>query len=279
MPMRWRTAICARRKGHNEAVLLAGIADGKHVSAADIQHLADTQQISAGGVEALTSANVRAENGVDKPDQTLRLWHAVNTKQATSGMIFDALHNGDISRNTSVTMMRALDSKRQQAGKRGRARRFAQVKTALNGGAIDQGIIKDATPKALWAQAQNEWTSGSRIGGESPLTVKDDILKRYAAEAAVPTWLPQPSLGMVRRRRIWRRWPPRPARPSRPARSVQAQFDEQLRLLSQYKSYYPLQMQDQAARGPEQRHEQRWRKIRAGPLCRRTRRRGQCHRS
>lgn len=230
-----------KAQGHNEAVLLAGIADGKAVSAADIQHMADTQQISAGGVEALTSANVRAENGVDKPDATLRLWHAINTKQATSEMIFDGLHNGDISRNTSVTMMRSLDAgahKQEDAVARGA---FNQVKTALNGGAIDGGIIKDATPKAMWAQAQNEWNQRVKIGGESPLTVKDDILKRYAADAAVPTWLSQPQLGVVRSPQDLAAVAAKTGAAFKAGTINQAQYGEQLRLLSQYKNFYPVQ--------------------------------------
>lgn len=230
-----------KAQGHNEAMLLAGIADGKAVSASDIQHMADTQQISAGGVEALTSANVRAENGIDKPDPTLRLWHAINTKQATSEMIFGALHTGDISRNTSVTMMRSLDAgahKQEDAIARGA---FNQVKTALNGGAIDGGIIKDATPKAMWAQAQNEWNQRVKIGGESPLTVKDDILKRYAADAAVPTWLSQPQLGVVRSPQDLKDVAAKTGAAWHAGKLNQAQYDAQLRLLSQYKSFYPVQ--------------------------------------
>lgn len=228
-----------KAQGHNEAMLLAGIADGKPVSAAQIQHMADTQQISAGGVEALTAANVRAENGVDKADPTLQLWHGIGTGQVTSGMIFDAMHRGDVSRNTANTMMRALDrdaNKQESAVERGA---FNTVKTALNGGAIEQGFIKDATPKAMWAQAQNEWNSRVKIGGENPLQVKDDILKRYSADAAVPTWLPQPQLGVVKSRADLEKVTAQTGAAFKAGTIDQARYAAQLQLLSQYKSYFP----------------------------------------
>jgi hypothetical protein len=243
-----------RMQGRNEASLLANIASGQVVTPSSILRLADTQQISAGGVEALIAANARAENGVDKSDPTLRLWHAIDTKQATSGMIFDALHRGDISRNTSVTMMRALDAgvnKQEDAVARGA---FNTVKTALNGGAIEQGIIKDATPKAMWAQAQNEWTQRVRIGGENPLVVKDDILKRYAGDAAVPTWLAQPQLGVVRSFQDLAAVAAKTGAAFKAGTINQAEYDAQLRLLSQYKTYYPAQSVKQSAGAAGTRH-------------------------
>lgn len=228
-------------QGHNEAVLLAGIAGGKQLPASDIQHLADTQQISAGGVEALTAANNRQENGIDDPDTALRLWHAAGQKSLTSDMIFDAMHAKQISRNTSVQLMRTMDKTSAQQDSAVEKQNFAQLKTALHGGAIEQGIIPNKSPiAALWTQAQGEWSNRVTLGGENPQAVLKDMLPRYAHDTASPTWLPQPRLGLVQSPQDLAAVTAKTGAAFKAGKIDQAQFSQELKLLSQYKQFYPL---------------------------------------
>ena len=240
-----------RAQGHNEALLLASVNAGHPLSDSDIEHLADTQQISAAGVEALHTARTRAEDGHDSPDATLRLWHAINTKQAASGDVFDALHNGEISISTSVTMMRALDSNTSKQSKGDETSAFAQLKTVLHGGAIEQGIIPDKSPEAaLWAQAQGEWHNRVTIGGESPFAVRDDMLKRYGSNTAAPTWLAQPKLGMVQSAQDLQGVIVKTGQALKDGKISQGDYQAQLKLLSQYKAFYGLQAAQKPAPKP-----------------------------
>jgi hypothetical protein len=226
----------------NEAKLLGAVGAGQPLSNSDIQHLADTQQISAGGVQALTAAIVRGENGVDKAEPTLRLWHAIGTKQATSDMVFDALKSGDISRNTSVQMMKSMDAKSSKQNDQVVRGAFNQLKSALRGGAIEQGIIPNKSPEAsAWAQAQGEWTQRVTIGGENAVAVKDDMLKRYSHDTASPTWLPQPRLGLVQSPQDLKDVAARTGAAFKAGKISQSDYQTQLRLLSQYKQFYPIQ--------------------------------------
>jgi hypothetical protein len=227
-------------QGHNEATLLAGIDGGKSdLSDSDIQHLADTQQISAGGVEALHAAKVRQENGIDDPKATLGLWHAIGTKQATSGMIYDAMGSGAISRNTATTMMRSLDAganKQQDQVTRGN---YEQLKTALHGGAVEQGIIPDKSPAAaVWAQAQGEWNRRVKLNGESPTTVLPDMLSRYGQGTATPTYLDQPKLGMVQSAADIAAVAKKTGDALKAGKISPSDFNSQLQLLSRYKQFY-----------------------------------------
>lgn len=231
-----------RGQARNEATLLAGVNAGKPLSDSDIEHLADTQQISAGGVEALHSAKMHAENGNDEPASALRLWHAIGTKQATSDMIFDAQKTGDISKSTSFQMMRALDAKTSKQDDAVTRQSFADLKSALHGGAIEQGIIPNKSPEAAaWAQAQGEWTNRVTIGGESATKVRDDMLQRYAHDTASPTWLPQPRLGLVQSPQDLASVAAATGAALKSGKITPDQYQSELRLLSQYKQFYPLQ--------------------------------------
>lgn len=230
-----------RSQAVNEAKLLGAINTGKPLSASDIEHLAETQQISAGGVQALTAAIARNENGIDKAEPTLRLWHAINTKQATSDMIFDGLKNGDISRNTSVAMMRALDAKTSKQNDQVVRQAFGQLRTALHGDAIQQGIIPNKSPEAsAWAQAQGEWTQRVTIGGENAIAVKEDMLKRYAHDTASPTWLAQPKMGLVQSAQDLAAVAARTGAARKAGKISEDDYRAQLRLLSDYKKFYPI---------------------------------------
>jgi hypothetical protein len=227
-------------QGHNEATLLAGIDAGNaNLSDSDIQHLADTQQISAGGVEALHAAKIRQENGIDEPKATLGLWHAIGTKQATSGMIYDAMSNGSISRNTATTMMRSLDAganKQQDQIERGN---YNQLKSALHGGAVEQGIIPDKSPAAaVWAQAQGEWNRRVKLGGENPASVLPDMLTRYGQGTATPTYLDQPKLGMVQSASDIAAVAKKTGDALKAGKISASDFNAQLQLLSKYKQFY-----------------------------------------
>jgi hypothetical protein len=234
--------VLRQNQSHNEAMLLASVSAGHPLSDSDIVHLADSQQISAGGVEALIAAKNRAEDGRDNPDAALRLWHAIGTKQATSGEIFDALHSGAISKSTSVTMMRSLDATANKDTKGNETAAFNQLKTVLHGGAIEQGIIPDKSPEAaLWAQAQGEWHGRVTAGGEDPAQVLPDMLKRYGTNTAAPTWLTQPRLGTVQSAQDLAAVAAKTGQAHKDGKISDADYQAQLKLLSQYKVFYGLQ--------------------------------------
>lgn len=229
-------------QAHNEATLLAGVLDGKSISDSDIAHLADTQQITAGGVEALHTAKIRAENGNDNPTTTLHLWHGIDTKQVSSGDIYDALNKGDISKTTSVAMMRAADSNAKKQDDQVVRASFGQLKTVLHGGAIEQGIIPDKSPEAaLWAQAQGEWARRVTVGGENPKSVLPDMLQRYSHDTAAPTWLDQPKLGVVQSSQDLTGVIAKTGHAFKAGKISQGDYTAQLQLLSKYKQFYGLQ--------------------------------------
>lgn len=237
-------------QGHNEATILAAVDNGKPISDSDLQHLADTQQISAGGVEAIHAAKVRAENGIDDPSRTLQLWHGIGTKQVTSGDIFDALGKGEISRNTSVAMMRSLDAKATKQDDQVGRSAFNQVKTALHGGAIEQGLFKDNAPaEATWAQAQGEWARRVTVGGENPVSVRDDMLKRYGHNTTTPTWLDQPKLGIVQSYDDMQKVAKKTLQAHNSGQMSDADFRQQQQLFYQYKNFYPPPKPKPAAPG------------------------------
>lgn len=229
-------------QAHNEAVLLAGIDGGTvNLSDSELQHLADSQQITAGGVEAIVAARKRAQDGQDAPKPTLQLWHAIGTKQATPDMIYSAMGSGQVSRATAVDMMKAIDSGANQQDNKATTAAFNQLKTALHGGAIDQGIVPDKAPEvAAWAQAQGEWNRRVTTGGEDAATVLPDMLKRYGNNTASPTWLDKPVLGTVSSPQDVASVIQKTAQAFRAGKMGQSQYDAQLKLLSQYKNYYGL---------------------------------------
>lgn len=234
-----------RAQATNETRLLVDIHEGRIPSGALIERMAIAGELSGEGVRAAYAAMDRKEDGRDAPIAA-PLWTDVLDGNATVNDVYAAFGRGEISKATQTDMVKSISArgdKRENALERGS---YAQLKTALSGNAVEQGIISDPTAKsrqtALWTQAQGEWSRRVIVGGESPEAALADMLPRYTAtlDISAPTWLPVPKSGAIgdeeslelARVKLRDRYN---------SKSIgQSEFDAEAQLLTRYKQFYDL---------------------------------------
>lgn len=185
-----------KAQGHNEAVILGSIYNGKDIDPVLLQQLGNSGQISSGGLETIHSAMDRSARGVDDASVAVRLWHDIDSGRATTEDVYAHAGRG-LSADTAASMVRALDKKgpESDAAQKGA---YAVLKTAMNGQAVEAGSFGgDKTPAVkAWASAQGEWMRRVAIGGEDPQNVLTDMIPRYAG-GVHPSWLAKPKFGAV----------------------------------------------------------------------------------
>jgi hypothetical protein len=190
-------------QSNNETQLLSAIYNGKLPSPAMLEQLANAQQISPGGLEAIHSAMQRREEGKDDPRAAALLWAGTVAGGSTTKQdVFDAMTAGRLKTATGAEMMRTLNEREKQKDDAVERGAFATLRTTLSGQAVEQGLIKDDTVRAkaekLWAAAQGEWNRRVVAGNEDPFAVLSDMAPRYASALPQrPSWLPQPKFGAV----------------------------------------------------------------------------------
>jgi hypothetical protein len=186
----------------NETKLLVQTWQGKPPDLATLQEMADHQQISAGGAAAIHNAMINTEEGHDDPAVANGLYARLRT-DLTNQDVFDARGANKLSKTTSDTLLRAIGTRDEQRDNQVERAAFNELKTALNGHAIEQGILTmDPQTRydqaALWAEAQGEWTKRVTIGRESPQAVLADMLPRYRHVDLSPNAWPQPRVGAIK---------------------------------------------------------------------------------
>lgn len=187
----------------------------------------------------------------DDPARTAWMWHGIDTGQVTPQDVLDATRNGYFTSGTAAEMMKSIDNgpKRTAVEKDS----FDVLKTALSGGAIDQGAIsifpqaEQAKAKQNWAEAQGEW-SRRVLNGEDPRVVLNDMVPRYAPSIQHPTWLAPLQFGMVNSLPDVNKIAVTTYQARQTNKIDQATYDKQVALLNQYKIFYGLQDRQLKAR-------------------------------
>ena len=237
-------------QAHNEAVTLAGVNSGQQLSDAQIQQLADHQQISAGGVEALHNARIRLEDGNDDPSRSLPLWHAIDTGNAHPQDIYDAFNARQLSKNTATTMIQKLDAAGGNTDTTAAKNAFTVLKTSLSGAAVDSGLDPFGQGKQhaamLWTEAQGEW--GRRIlSGEDPSSVLTDLVGKYSPRDLKPTWLAPTQYGMPQSTKDVMTLGMKLGAALKGGQINEQQFQQQGQLINLYRHFYALEDQRRAA--------------------------------
>ncbi len=234
-------------QAHNEATLLAGVNAGRPLSDVDIQRLADGNQISAGGVEALHAAKDRAEDGRDNPHVSLQLWHDADTGALASGDVMKAFSGGYLSKTTATDLMKVVDNKGARDDSAQAKSYFGVLKTALSGAAIEAGWGDKTQAQATWAQAQGEWHRRIQ-GGEDPAGVLSDMIPRYAAATNIkPSWLGATKWGTPQSTKDVGAMKAQLAGAYRSKSISQADAEAQADLLTSYGRFFALEDQRNAA--------------------------------
>lgn len=235
-------------QAHNEAVLLAHVNAGGTMSDSDIEGLADKGQITAGGVEALHTARDRAEEGHDDPSVSIPLWHAVNQNNIDPADVYKVFQVGKLSKTTATEMVKSLDAKGDKGDSAGSKANYGVLKTALSGGAVEQGLLgKDPTVVQNWAAAQGEWNRRVTVGGEDSSAVLSDMVPRYSSAFMRPTWLPPTKFGPVNSTKDVMSRAGQLAGALKGKSISQSDFEAQASILTDYRNFYALEDQRAAA--------------------------------
>ena len=243
----------SRNQASNEAQMLAGVNKGQTYTPDQIQHLADTGQLSPGGVGAIITAQDRQSEGRDDPTTALQLWNDVGQGKATRADVFAAFTDHKLKLTTATSMLHALDTDQSAAVKRA----FGQLRTALSAKAIENGtatfVGKDQLGAAqLVTQAQSEFYH--RVYGlhEDPQAVSDDIIRRYAPTLEHPVGLPIPKFGAPVSMQDLSRIGVETLKAHQGGSLSDADYQNQVQILNQYRAFFLEQQKRQAAmpKGP-----------------------------
>ncbi len=179
-------------QSHNEAIILGGVYNGKAIDRGLLEKLADTGQISPGGLETIMGAMDRTQAGHDDPVTAMTLWNRIDTGHATQQDVYDQVHAGNLKAETAVAMTRTLDAGSSPAGKDA----AALLNRAITGSSDGLSGHIDGETRELAASAQAEFRR--RLGaGEDPQRALSEIVPRYAPDVSSHLVLPQPKFGAV----------------------------------------------------------------------------------
>lgn len=191
-----------RAQAYNAAQLVVAARAGK-LDEKTLPELVRTQQLSETGYAAVVAALDREEKGRDDPFAAGNLRAAVESGHADADDINGAFSAGLISTTTHSAMMEKWGERQHQKDDQVERGAFNTLKTALSGGAIEQGIADRifgsgaARATQAWGQAQGEWNRRVLVGKEDPMAVLSDLAPKYSDTVSRPTWLPTPKFGGV----------------------------------------------------------------------------------
>lgn len=191
-----------QRQAQNETGYLADIYSNKPVDMAQVYRKAYAGELSAAGVNAIEAAIDRRTAGKDDPQTMAHLWGAIGDGKAGAEDVYAAGAAGRIRGETMAEMMRTINERGKQDNNAVERGAFNTLKTALSGGAIEQGLFRfDNTEQAraiqAWAQAQGEWNRRVMLNKEDPMAVLSDLAPKYSSTVQRPTWLAAPRFGQV----------------------------------------------------------------------------------
>jgi hypothetical protein len=242
-------------QGSNEIQLLQAVEDGKDVDLAQVAQLGARQQISPAGYQAISTAIRQRQQGRDHPAAVVDLYRQLGDGDDVRADIYQALAAGQVKGSTAVELMKANDAQQKQGQSALQRATFDQLKTALGGHAIDQGLInlgdQDGRDKAaLWASAQGEWNRRVLVGREDPQAVYGDMVPRYSHATLTTSAFPTPRLGAVNStadvEAVWQR--------TRDAAAVgqisRGDLEREAYLLNQYRQKFAEQDAQRAAAPP-----------------------------
>lgn len=191
-----------QRQAQNETGYLADVYSNKPVDMAQVYAKGYAGELSAAGINAIEAAVDRRTAGKDDPQVMAHLWGAIGNGTAGKDDVYAAGANGRIRGETMSEMMRTLNERDKQGRDSVERGAFNTLKTALSGGAIEQGIFhfdnkEQAQAIQNWAQAQGEWNRRVMLNKEDPMAVLSDLAPKYSSTAQRPTWLAAPRFGQV----------------------------------------------------------------------------------
>lgn len=231
------------RQAQNETAYLADIYSNKPVDMAQVYQRAYAGELSAAGVNAIEAAVDKRTAGKDDPQAMAHLWGAIGDGTAGKDDVYAAGAGGRIRGETMAEMMRTLNEREKQGHDAVERGAFNTLKTALSGGAIEQGLFHfDNTEQAraiqAWAQAQGEWNRRVMLNKEDPMTVLSDLAPKYSTTVQRPTWLAAPKFGAVNSlddvKRVYAA-----TKSAFDAKTLATpDFDGEARLLDSYRAFY-----------------------------------------
>ncbi|HWK44927.1 MAG TPA: hypothetical protein VNT30_09410 [Stellaceae bacterium] len=241
-----------RAQSANEVTLLSQVYGGGQVDPKQLADLATSQQISPGGLEAVHSAMARQQAGTDSPLAVIDAYKRLGDGSLTAGDVHGLIINGAVKGTTGAELMRALNAQDKQSQSAIERGTYGQLKTALSGQAVEQGLFKDNEPQVVkWAQAQGEWTNRVTVNGEDPQAVLGDMLPRYqAASTSAPTWLPAPRFGAIANPTDLATIAVKTNQARDAGQIDQPTYDAQVDLLTRYKTFYDQQAAAATVRAP-----------------------------
>lgn len=231
-------------QAHNESVILAGIYGGQTVDNATLQKLADGQQISPEGLEAIHSARDRQAEGSDDASTVAHLWAGIDNHQARPADIYAAMTAGKVKGSTGAEMMRTLDRGPESATEKSA---LETLNTIFRGDS--QYGVKSAVDPAIAAQGRLEFARRVNAG-EDPQKVMPDILQRYVGGLKAPVWLPAPQLGAVDSAQKLDAIAVATVKAHQAHQISDAAYATQTELLNRYRAFYQNQAAIQAAAQP-----------------------------
>ena len=186
-----------QQQGANFAGVVADINDGKSVDVGKLTDMTRAGQLSGSQLDGAL-AQLRGMANRDDPSVVVNLHRSLNAGTLTNDDVSTALSNGSIKGQTAVDLTKALGATADKQSNAVERSSFATLKTALSGGAVEQGIFKNTAPETQkWAEAQGEWTNRVLVGRQDPLTVLSDMLPRYTQPTADIAALPRPRMGTI----------------------------------------------------------------------------------
>lgn len=233
----------------NEASLIAGSIAGQRADPITLANAVRTQQITPTGYNAILTA----EAGRDDPRTVVDMNRRLGTGELTSDDIMQGLVDRSVSKETAVTLQRALNERQTQGTNATERGAFATLKTAVGGDAVEKGLVDigDTAKQAqvqTWAQAQAEWTKRVVAGREDPQAVLSDMLPRYQhLDAATPALWAPPALGSIQSKADVVAVAQKTQAAFDAGQLAQPDFDRQKALIARYGQFYDQQAQRAAA--------------------------------
>jgi hypothetical protein len=225
-----------------EVELLSDIDAGKPMDPATLTRLGETGEISLGGFQAARAALSKRTADTDDLAIYDHLHRRIMAGEDVGDDILDAQADGLLTVKTGKELLKANTAKVMSGETALDKSNFSTLKTALGGAAIENGFQFDrpetqARARAVWTEAQREWSSRVIVGREDSSKVLSDMLPRLMP---MTSQLPDPAVGRI----------VGPADLQAAARTTyaqhqsgqmpDAQYAEQVRLLNLWRDYLAL---------------------------------------
>ena len=239
-------------QGTNAATLIAQALKNpdQPMDVGQLATMVGTHQLSESGFQAIISA--QGAGGQDKPAVVIDLHRQLNDGNLTPDDITNAFNQHTIKQGTAVTLLGALNAQDKQGNNQQRSDGFRAVDDALGGGAVDKGLVdlNNVAGQALVAKraaAVMEYSQRVDVNNEDPLTVAQDIIKRYSTPPSTPKAWPAPRMGAISSAEDVQAVASATVDALKSGAINQQQYDAERLLIGQYQNYYANQPPASAA--------------------------------